>query len=139
MNVDRDTMLQLLRGELDAATEERVRDVIARRSDLQSGLEQLSRLDEMMSTSGASSFGPFFADRVMKRITGTATEARAAFYETMQWVFLRLAAASVLVVIGLGTYNALQGQGLDTSASTVEAIFGLPADDLDSLYYLQGI
>lgn len=139
MKVDRDTMLRLLRGELDVASEQRLRDAMERSPDLQSRLDQLRRLDAMMSTSAASSFGPYFADRVMRRIAGTATEAKTAFYETMQWVFLRLAAASVLVVIGLGTYNALQGQGLETSSSTVEAIFGLPADDLDSLYYLQGI
>ncbi|MBT8401613.1 MAG: hypothetical protein KJO98_14140 [Rhodothermia bacterium] len=139
MKVDRDTMLRLLRGELDPVSEERAQDAIRRSPDLQSELDQLSRLNAMMSSSAASSFGPYFADRVMKRIAGRATDAKAVLYETMQWVFLRLAAASVLVVIGLGTYNALQGQDLETSASTVEAIFGLPADDLESLYYLQGI
>lgn len=139
MKVDRDKMVKLLRGELDAASEEDMRDAIARNPGLQSELDRLRRLDGVMSSSAASSFGPYFADRVMKRIAGAASDTRTVFHETMQWVFLRLAAASVLVVIGLGTYNAVRGQDMETSASTVEAIFGLPTADLESLYYLQGI
>lgn len=139
MRMDTDTMLRLLRGELSESEARKTRDVIAADPNLAAEFRRIQCIESRLKESAADSFGPYFSDRVMKRILSKAAAGRSAFYESLQWVFVRLAVASVIVVVGLGFYSAIDARESEFASNTIEAVFGLPSADLESLFYLQGI
>ena len=139
MSTDRDILLRLLRDELPDADAERVRERLRSDSDLAAVYRRMQQTNDLLRENQADSFGPYFSERVLKRLMATATAGRLAFYDSLQWVFLRLAAACLVLVIGLGVYNALDSRESELNSTTVEAVFGLPSNDFDSLFYLQGI
>lgn len=139
MTIDREMMLRLLREEVSSAEAERLLHAIEADAGLAAEYRRMQHIEILLGGAAADSFAPYFSDRVIKRLAAVASVPRAAFYDSMRWVFLRLATASLLVVIGLGAYNALESRDSDLAASTVEAVFGLPSADLDNLFYLQGI
>jgi len=139
MKIDRETMIRLLRGELEADEAGRVRSAIDADRQMKAEFGRVRRLEGVLNSSAAESFGPYFRDRVMRRILDTGSEIRSSFYESLRWVFLRLAVACLLVVVGLGVYNAVDAESSGLTSSAVEAVFGIPSADIDNLYYLQGI
>lgn len=139
MRMDIDTMLRLLRGELSELETRKVRDAIAEDPTIAAEFRHIQRMESLLKENAADSFGPYFSDRVMKRIMSKAAAGRSAFYESLQWVFLRLAVASVIAVVGFGVYSAIDARESELASNTIEAVFGLPSADLESLFYLQGI
>ncbi len=139
MTIDRDTLVRLLRGELSEDEASSVRKAIESDRSIAAQYESVRRLTGLLREGVADSFAPYFSERVLKKLMSTASNGRTAFYDSLQWVFLRLAAASLLVVIGLGAYSALDARESELSANTIEAVFGLPTADLENLFYLQGI
>ncbi len=139
MGIERDTMLRLVRGELSEVDARRLRESIAADSELAADFRRIERMEGILRAGSAESFGPDFSDRVMRRLLSRASAGKAALYESLQWAFLRLAAASLIVVVGLGVYGAIDSRESELASSTIEAVFGLPSADLDSVFYLQGI
>jgi anti-sigma factor RsiW len=139
MGIDRDTMLRLLRGELSEEDARRHREAIGADSELAAEFRRLERMEGILRAGVAESFGPYFSDRVMKRLLSRASVGRAAFYDALQWAFLRLAAASLIIVVGLGVYAAIDSRESELASSTIEAVFGLPSTDLENVFFLQGI
>ncbi|NNC65665.1 MAG: hypothetical protein HKN84_12835 [Gammaproteobacteria bacterium] len=139
MSIDRDTMLRMLRAELPEEEAAAYRRAIDADPNLLAEYRSVQSMHGLLRESRAESFGPYFSERVMKKLAGSASSVRPSLYESMQWVFLRLATACVLVVIGLGAYNVLDSRESDLASTTIDAAFGLPSGDLDSLFYLQGI
>lgn len=139
MKIDTATMVRLLRGELDDDKREHVRAAIETDPGLAVEFRRLEGMQDLLRSSAADSFGPYFSDRVLERLRRTVAVGRTPFYDALSWAFLRLATASLLLVIGLGAYNAVDSRDSDLADNTVEAVFGLPSADLDNLFYLQGI
>ena len=139
MRIDRDVMLRLLRSELSEEEATSCRQAIDADPLLAAEYRRVQNMRGLLLDGRAQSFGPYFSERVVRKLVGSASTRWPALYESMQWVFLRLAAACVLVVIGLGAYNVLDSRGSDLASSTINAAFGLPSGDLESLFYLQGI
>lgn len=73
-----------------------------------------------------TSFASDFSERVMDRVQQQREDTFTALYEPIRGLFLRLALASLLVIGGLGTYNALHYQDTGLADSPVEAALGLP-------------
>ncbi len=138
MTIDRDTMIRFVRGELDVDTHARVQELVASNPAVRAQVERIRTLDALVIEATPDSFAPYFGDRVMKRVMQREGKG-GALYDSLQWVFLRLAAASLIAVIGLGLYNGLEASSSGFASSPVEAVFGLPSSDVDNLYYLQGI
>ena len=139
MGIDRDTMLRLLRDELPEEEALRHREAIAADPRLAADFRRIERMEGILRDSTADSFGPYFSDRVMKRLLAKASVGKSALHDSLQWVFLRLAAASLIIVAGLGVYGAIDSRESGLAASTIEAVFGLPSADLENVFYLQGI
>lgn len=139
MTIDKDTMLRLLRGELDAAEAARVQSAIDRNVQLKAEYERVLVMAGMLASSGADSFGPYFAERVMRKIAAASTSQGASLYDSLRWVFTRLAAASLIAIMALSVYNVIDADSSGLTSTVVEAAFGMPSADIDNLYYLQGL
>lgn len=130
-------LLQYLEGTLSAQETERVRGLLENDAEMRAALTRLQSLQGLLNTSRADSFGPYFADRVMKQLQPQAIEQTSeSFYESLSWIFKRTAFACMIGVLALGTINVLDYQSLGLAASVVEAIFGLPSASIsDALTY----
>jgi len=132
-------MVRLLRGELPEREAAMCHAALADDPKLAAEFRRIERMQSLLKESAPDSFGPYFSERVLRRLTAKSPNGRTAFYESMQWAFLRLAVASLIVVVGLGVYSAIDSQESGLASNTIEAVFGLPSADFESLFYLQGI
>jgi hypothetical protein len=93
------------------------------------------RVSGLLRAGRAGSFDPFFVDRVMKRISPSGGFREPSFYDALSWVFVRAAVAAVVLILVIGTLNAVQF-GVGDVGSLVDALFGLPSNSLaDMLTY----
>lgn len=93
------------------------------------------RVSGLLRADRVDSFEPFFADRVMKRISRPVERGEPGLYDALRWVFVRAAVAGVVLILVIGTLNAVQFGGSDVG-SLVDALFGLPSNSLaDMLTY----
>ena len=96
-----------------------------------------NRIADLLESERADSFAPFFADRVMKRLSPETGPVGTppGLYEALRWVFVRAAIVGVVLILAIGTLNALQF-GAGDMGSFVDALLGLPSDSLaDMLTY----
>jgi len=100
------------------------------------------RVDRLETVAGAlreqkgGSFGPFFATRVMARLARSeAAEAGERLYDSLRWVFPRLAAACLVVILGVGAYSVLAG---GYGGSVIDSVLGLPEATLVTALTLGG-
>ncbi|HLA64805.1 MAG TPA: hypothetical protein VK610_10290 [Rhodothermales bacterium] len=132
-----DLLLRYLRAELDPDAQEAVRRRLDAEPDLRARLNRLAALDGALAASAAPSFGPYFAERVVRRL-GAAGRAPAlpSFADAIQGLFPRLALACLLAATGLAAYGGLHTDDGYT-ASTLDAVFGLPSVRYESLLYFE--
>ena len=76
--------------------------------------------------------------RVMKRVAGSAgapSGIDVPLYDSLRWVFVRVAVACVVLIVAIGAFNAIDFD-VSTAATWVDALLGLPSDALaDALTY----
>jgi hypothetical protein len=119
------------RAELDAA--------LAGSADLRRERDELLAMRGKVATSAAESFGPFFAERVMRNIAeereGQAEGAR--FFESLQYAFRRVALVAAAVVAFLLIYNMNQGGSVSVAAAfgaedtaTIEEVLTAPVEEM---------
>jgi anti-sigma factor RsiW len=99
-------------------------------------LEGLDRVAGALRQEADASFGPFFATRVMARIGRSGSSAPAeSMYDALIWLFPRLAAACLVVMIGIGAYSVLLG---GYGGSVLDAVLGLPEATLATALTIGG-
>jgi anti-sigma factor RsiW len=137
MNPEHETLLRYLEGSLPEDETAGIRSRIGHEPDLARRVERLRRLQAAARATAADSFAPYFSDRVMKRLRGTAEiPAEAGVLAPMGQMFARLAFAALLIAGSLGAYNVIEYQRLGLSNSIVETMFGLPqADIIEAIAY----
>jgi anti-sigma factor RsiW len=118
--------------------EERAR--VERRLETDAGLssrvEGLEAIADALRGERDASFGPFFSTRVMARIARSGTsEAGEKLYDSLKWMFPRLAAACLVVILGIGVYSVLAG---GYGGSVIDAVLGLPEATLATALTLGG-
>ena len=122
---DRERLLRYLEGDLSADERARIEARLADEPTLRSKLERLRNLRTAVQDARGS-FSSGFSGRVMAQIRDRRDDALATLYEPIRGLFLRLALTVLLLIGGLGTYNAMRYQDVGATTSTVEAALGLP-------------
>lgn len=136
MLTDNEKLLRYIEGDLPAADRRNMDERLAEEASLREALYTLRALQGTLRTTRAESFGPYFDERVMRRLQGVEQEPGESLYHGLQWVFLRAATASLVAAVAFGVYNAITYQSLGAASSFVEAVFGLPSVSLmDALSY----
>jgi anti-sigma factor RsiW len=102
-----DLMIRSLDGELTTADRLELNEALAGSAELRDELARLVAVRRVVADSRRASFGPFFAERVMRRIR---TEGRAAGEESLLGAlfsaFRPVALAAAAVAVGLMIYNS---------------------------------
>jgi len=133
---DRELLIRYRDGDLPA---ESIAEVAARlRSDpeLRSRWESLQGIATLLEQGAARSFQPFFAARVVAGLRRSDSLAQVeSLYEGLRWIFARVAVASVVVMLGIGAYSALDG---GYGGSVVDSMLGLPEPTLETALTLGG-
>ncbi|MEM9998525.1 MAG: hypothetical protein AAF809_12555 [Bacteroidota bacterium] len=128
MNVLLERLYRLHRGELPDAEAASLRAQLAADPDLRADYARVAAMSAALEASTAPSFGPYFSDRVLRRLNGAApvqaTSPALLSYEALRWVFVRVAFGVLLAVIGFGI---VAGVETEPGESFVAAVFGLPA------------
>ena len=136
MLTDNEKLLRYIEGDLSAADCRNIDERLAEDTSLREALETLRALHGTLRATRTESFGPYFNERVMRRLQGVVQAPGESFHNVLQWVFFRTAAASLVVAVAFGVYNAITYQSLGAASSFVEAVFGLPSVSLiDALSY----
>ena len=130
MLTDQEILLRYLEGRLPGAERRRLETRLAEEAALQETLDTLRGLRGALRTSRAESFGPYFAERTMRRLQGDGHAVGESFYRGLQWIFLRTATASFVAALAFAAYNAVTYQSLGAASSLLEAVFGLPSVSL---------
>ncbi len=134
---DQDLLLRFLEGTLAQGEAEAVQQRLRTDPAFRQAHDAQAVLYRHLSEARADSFAPYFADRVMRGLTPTRETAPAG-YESLQWVFARLALACLLVVALLGTLNVRDYGDFDVTTSIVETAFALPSATLeDAMLYTE--
>jgi len=126
---DLELLIRYRDGDLTRAETDAVEARLRSEPRLRGRLEGLQAVAEALEQGATPSFRPFFSTRVMARIRSEAVEPAEAMYDALRWVFARLAAASVVVMLGIGAYSAIEG---GHAASVVDSMLGLPEATLAS-------
>lgn len=122
---DRERLLRYLEGDLSTDERARIEARLADEPDLHRTLERLRTLRTTVQDARGS-FSSGFSGRVIARIRDRRADPLATLYEPIRGLFLRLALTVLLLIGGLGTYNAVRYQDVGATTSTVEAALGLP-------------
>jgi hypothetical protein len=136
---DRNLFRRALDDSLSQADSERLRRLLEISPDLQREMNQRIRLRETMGrvvrASAVDAAPPFFADRVMRRLT-PARSLEEDYANALSWLFRRVAVACVLIVTGIAAYNVANSARYTPDQSTIEAVLALPPVTLYAAYDL---
>lgn len=121
-------LLRYVLGELPAAEAEQLEGRLAGDARLRAEVARLRSIQNELRLSRADSFGPYFGDRVMRRLT-TAREGAEALYLSLRWIFARTSVAAAAAAVLIGAYNLAQFGDLAVTSTVWDALFGLPSTD----------
>ncbi len=98
-----------------------------------------NRIAALLHSERADSFAPYFVNRVMTRVGSMSplpgNMGADSLYDALKWVFVRAAVACFVLIVAVGAMNGFEFDVLE-SASWVDVLLGLPADELaDMLTY----
>jgi anti-sigma factor RsiW len=116
-------ILELLYRSFDGALaddeERELRDALAASEDLRREKSRIEAMRQMVAASGKDAFRPFFAERVMRRVT-ELREGSNGIWTLQDWlsrVFRRVAIAGAAVAVGLLVLNLVQADGVSLAAA----------------------
>lgn len=133
--------LELLYRSLDGElTQEEMADLesaLAASRELSKELEDLLAVRGLVKAGAAESFGPFFAERVMRAVRSARDEevSGARFLESLQYAFKRVALVAGAIAGLLLIYNFNQGgsvsvaAALGTREASIEEILAAPVEE----------
>jgi hypothetical protein len=131
-------VLKLLYRSLDSDLDEKDRRkldaALEASEELRKEKERLMAQRQAVAQSGSSSFGPFFAEKVMNRIEGLGQKKNGleAFYESFMAAFRKVAIVSAAVLVLLISYNVFKSDIVPEDEfffmadTTMEEILDLP-------------
>lgn len=114
-----DLLFRFFDGELSANEREELETALQNSPELREEKKQLAAVRELIASGAVRKFQPFFAARVMQRIQAETSEED--FFESLIWMFRRVALAGALTVILLFASALLTGR-----ASSLSTLFGMP-------------
>lgn len=119
-----------LDGKLSGEEQRQLEEALADSPELRKEKERIMAIRSAISASAARSFRPFFAERVMRRITSAGEKRRSAevFFESLQYAFRRVAVVGAMVIVILAAYNFLK-----TGDVSVAGVFGMPQETLEEV------
>ena len=117
---------------------ERLDEAIDASGELRAEKERLAAVREAISSTTVSSFGPFFAERVMNRIRDASEPdvTMEPFFESLYRFFKPLTAVAAAAVITIMTLNLRESGDLSLSAAFVthrESVESLLETPLESI------
>jgi anti-sigma factor RsiW len=117
-------LLDLLYRSFDGVLSETERadleNALARSPELREEKKRLEAMRRLVASGTARSFKPFFAARVLQRINAMAGQ-QEDFFESLIWMFRRVALAGALTVMLLFASALLTGR-----AASISTLFGMP-------------
>jgi anti-sigma factor RsiW len=131
-------LLRSFDEELSAEEGKELREALAASEALRHEKSRIEKMRKMVSESGADTFRPFFAERVMRRVT-EMREARNGVWTLQDWlsrVFRRVAIVGAAVAAGLVIFNLVQADGVSVAAAfgisevPIEEILELPVESI---------
>ena len=131
----RESMIRVLTGEADELERERLLSRIEREPELRAEFGRLQTMDQTLLGVEKPAFGPFFSARVMHRLASEQAGA-VSMYESLRWVFARVALAGLVASVGLGVYNTVIASNAEIGNSAIESALGVPAENLETVYLL---
>lgn len=129
-----------LDGELNADERKMLEDALASSEELRRERNDIMAIREGISTGGPTSFSPFFAERLMKRVAAlTEVEVENGSPALQEWLFgafKRVAIAAAAVAIGLVVFNLARTEDISFAAAlgmsevSLEEMLELPVDSI---------
>lgn len=125
-------------GGLSAKEEVELREALAASQDLRNEKARIETMRQAVAASGADGFRPFFAERVMRRVT-ELHEGRNGIWTLQEWlsrVFRRVAVVGAAVAAGLLLFNLVQADSISVAAAfgfsevPIEEMLEVPVESL---------
>jgi anti-sigma factor RsiW len=133
---ERELLIRYRDGDLPAGESAGLEERIRSDPGLKLRLDRLETVAEALDQGAARSFDPFFSTRVMARIRRSgASESAEGMYDSLRWLFARVAVACLVVMLGVGSYSAFAG---GYGGSVVDSVLGLPEATLVTALALGG-
>ncbi len=134
MGDDRELLIRAVTGEIDDLERARLEERLAQDPTLGAERGRLQALGSLLAAGAETSFQPFFAARVMRRLQ--LPSGNGSMYEAMRWAFARVAVGALVACASIGLFNAIDGSGRETTGSALESALGLPAENLETAFLL---
>jgi anti-sigma factor RsiW len=125
-------------GELTPDEEKELREALAASQELRREKDRIEAVRQMVSASARDTFKPFFAERVMRKVTESREDA-SGMWTLQEWlsrVFRRVAIAGAGVALGLVVLNLVQADGISVAAAfgiseaPIEEMLELPVESI---------
>jgi hypothetical protein len=109
---------------------EELNKALAKSQELREEKDRIAAMRSVLSASGAKSFRPFFAERVMHAITSAAERRNGLelFFESLQFSFRRVAVVGATAILILLAYNIMKSGHI-----SVAGAFGMPQETLEEV------
>lgn len=119
-------MLELLYRSFDDVLkpeeQQQLEETLIKSKKLQEEKEQIVTMRTTISGSAAQSFKPFFAEKVVRRITALQEEERSqvTFFDSLFYIFKPVAIAAAILLITLLSYNLLKSDRISLANALAE-------------------
>ena len=137
-------LLRWLDDQMTPAERASLEAELAGNSALRQELEVLKQTRSLLRSTSVeqadAALSPFFADRLMKRLSPTQAVPRPSMDEEFaallgQW-FRPVALVGMVLVLGLATYNVNLARDYQEESTVAESVFALPPVSSDAIYDL---
>ncbi|MCG8604095.1 hypothetical protein MJD09_03730 [bacterium] len=105
---------------------------LSRDPELREEKKRVEQMRSMVSENAERSFKPFFSARVMRKIKDKAPQSD--FFESLVWIFRRVAVVGGMALILLLATNLLVGRDF-----SVDSLLGIPQISLEDSYELEDL
>lgn len=136
MKKDPEILIRYLDGSLSSEEATELERRLSTDQALQDRLVRLRAVKQSLGAERADGFGAFFVERTLRALRTQSVSHALSLYDSLQWVFVRTAAAGLVVVMVLSLLNLLDYQGLDVASNWIEAAFGLPSTTVEDAFTL---
>jgi anti-sigma factor RsiW len=123
-----DLLMRALGDELNPEQQVELARLLSADADLRAEWESLQRTRQLLSSTAAADFEPFFATRVMARVD----QRRESLADCLVRLFRPLVPAAVAVALLLSVLNWRSGELMGEGASILEVAFGMPAVSVET-------
>ncbi|MDZ7261789.1 MAG: hypothetical protein ONB05_06765 [candidate division KSB1 bacterium] len=126
-----DLLYRSFDSKLTKEEQQKLEKALAQSKELQEERARITKMRDVLSSSPAPAFKPFFVERVMRRIWLLAEKEKRQeiFFESLLYLFRRVALAGLLVLLALLSFNWIKSEQVSLSSAlalpeiTMEEIF----------------